>query len=63
MVFDIYRTEYIHFYPISKLHLNDSNKETDFNIGSYSLLKTFSFIYLKNQIKEGTNFAAKTNIK
>lgn len=32
MVFDIDRTEYTLFYPISKLHLNDSYKETNFSI-------------------------------
>lgn len=31
MVFEIDRTECIHFYPIIKLHLNYSNKETSFN--------------------------------
>lgn len=62
----IERAEYKNFYPLSKLHLNDSNKKTEFNIdfGDGFCSSKFQF-YISGKLTktDGTDYADNANIK
>lgn len=64
--YEIERAEYKNFYPLSKLHLNEPNKKTEFNIdfGDGFCTSKFQF-YISGTLKksDGTDYADKANIK
>lgn len=64
---DIERAEYKNFYPLSKLHINDPNKEINFNIdfGDGFCSSEFQFYISGKLVKkaDGSDYAAKSTIK
>ena len=63
---DIERAEYKNFYPLGKLHLNETNKKTEFNIdfGDGFCTSKFQF-YISGTLKKEDNsdYPDKANIK
>ena len=63
---EIDRAEYKNYYPLSTLHLNESNKKTEFNIdfGDGFCTSKFQF-YISGKLTKsnGTDYDDKANVK